>query len=179
MAAKIILSNQIDYNLTRDSIALQTSKKRDIENYQIRELSTYEINLLDIYPKKYPSLKFKGLATPIYNCHGFVFASRRTNISDSQAIRNILSDDEYISVSVAEVMVGDIVLYVDPQKGDIEHTAMIVQVEGDGVHSIRSIRVLSKWGKYKEVVHFINECEDFRHCRLEYWRNNHGYIREK
>ena len=176
--SKLILSNTIDYKQSKGKIALQTSIGNDIDNYQIEELSQYEINSFANYSQaRWLGCKFKGQPTPKYNCHGFTFASRRTNIDKTSELRKILKEDSYIEVSSIDVMAGDVVLYVDNSgSSDIKHSGMVVGV--DLRNEIPFILILSKWGKYKEVVHPVHNC-GYDNYNLEYWRNNHGYVAAK
>ena len=176
--SRLILSNAINYRVRERAIALQTSLGNDIDNYQIGELSQYEINSFAAYSQNnWAACIFKGQPTPMYNCHGFTFASRRTNIDNSQEIGKILRDDNYVAVSPNSVMIGDVILYVDGSgSGDIVHTGLVVGV--DFVGELPFVRVLSKWGKFKEVVHAVRDCP-YGQCIIEFWRNNHGYVPTK
>lgn len=172
---KLFLSNTTNFDQSKKSIALQTSKGNDIDNYQIEELSRSELTIGEkLNTETYPLLRFKGQPTPVYNCHGFTFASRRTNIDKSSEIWKILEDDNYIKVSQEHLMVGDVILYVSNDgKGDIQHTGMVVQI--DRTMQPIGIFILSKWGKYKEVVHPVFQCF-YLDCSIEFWRNNLGYV---
>lgn len=176
--SKLILSNTINYRQSKGKIILQTSLGNDIDNYQIEELSQYEINsFADFGQVRWMGCKFKGQPTPKYNCHGFTFASRRTNIDKTSELRKILKEDNYIAVNDGDIMIGDIVLYVDNSgSGDVKHTGMVVR--SDLYEVVPFILVLSKWGKYKEVIHPVHNC-GYDNYILEYWRNNHGYVAGK
>lgn len=57
-----------------------------------------------------------GQPTGRYNCHGLVFASRRTNIppagSDSDGlVDRILAEDQFVQVAELQAREGDIVLW--------------------------------------------------------------------
>ena len=178
MSNIIFLNKTIGNSKQHKKIILHTSLGNEIDNYQIEELTQFEINLFDKYkPNDWLGCQFKGNPTPKYNCHGFTFASRRTNIDQTSDIRKILVDDCYVRIIQTEVMIGDLVLYVDDNGGDIEHTGMVVQTGKDGI--LFEIVILSKWGKYKEVIHQVNNCPYFKNCNLEFWRNNHGYVISK
>ncbi len=170
----IILTNNAIYEENKQSIHLQSSVGNNIPNYQTKELSQFEINTFDFYPKKYPFIQFKGQPTPIYNCHGFTFASKRTNIY-TRDIRSILREDSYIQIARDNILPGDIVLYVaNDGSGDIPHTGMLIQI--DKTIKPEILYILGKWGKYKEVIHPALVCE-YDNCNLEFWRNNHGFVK--
>ena len=59
-------------------------------------------------------------------------------------------------------MPGDIVLYVNRQSGDVEHSGIVV--EKDPV-----LRVCSKWGVGSEVVHALHMCP-YNSDACEFWR---------
>jgi hypothetical protein len=86
-----------------------------------------------------------------YNCHGLTFASRRTWIDEAPEIRKILADDEYVVVSRADVLPGDVVVYY--VNGDPEHSGVVV-----GKDDMAGPLILSKWGVCHEVIHWIPDC---------------------
>lgn len=95
-----------------------------------------------------------------YNCHGLTFASRRTWIWKPGEIEKILKDDEYIPVEPADVLAGDIVVYI--QNGEVEHSG-IVMSKGPVP------KILSKWGPAHEVIHLVNDCE-YNSAQITYYR---------
>jgi hypothetical protein len=150
----ILLSNKYD----RKSINLDTQKGTHIDNYQVFELSFYERNQFSEYTnEKYPFSKHRNSPSPIYDCHGLIFASSRTNIDNSIEIRKIIYEDGYKEIKMKETLEGDIVLYILMEDHDIFHSGIIVKAEHK-FNNISNIWVLSKWGKYKEVIHEINNC---------------------
>ncbi|MFN9092368.1 MAG: hypothetical protein ACK5V0_12935 [Alphaproteobacteria bacterium] len=112
-----------------------------------------------------PNITFKPTGPRLtYNCHGLTFASGRGWVVDDD-VRGILKDDDYIQVSRAEVMVGDVILYVSVQ-GDVEHSGRVVSYQ----HGELAVPlILSKWGKGEEVIHPANHCE-YDYARAEFWR---------
>ncbi len=167
----LILSNLTNFDSTKRKIALQTSIGRDIDNWQIHEIQNCEIKSNNDF-SQYIGTTFKGGITAIYNCHGFTFASRRTNLGP-EVIRDILTDDKYVEVDLAQAMVGDVVLYISgDNKGDIEHTGVISWI--DTVSNPKAIWVHSKWGKFKEATHVLYNCP-YNDCTIQIWRNNHGF----
>ncbi len=134
-------------------IQLQTRLGNNIENSQEHDFSITERNYFQMLDRKFPNANIRTPENPIYNCHGLTFASRRTRIWSSKAIRMILKDDSYIEVNLNQVKPGDVIIYLDEQ-GDFEHSGIIVDV--DETHLLP--RVVSKWGGYKEVIHWANQC---------------------
>lgn len=148
----MFLTQNNGYALPKDSIALQTSKKKDIENYQVFEMSNFEVNQHKDYEKpKYTSVVFRGNPSPIYDCHGLTFASRRSCIDQKNEIEKILKDDGYELVTIYSVLPGDIILYINNDDKDICHSGIVLHARFDT--GLPDIKVLSKWGKYKEAIH--------------------------
>ena len=88
------------------------------------------------------------------------FASRRTWIWKPEEIAKILRDDDYVRIEPADVLPGDVVLYI--QNGDAEHSGIVV--------SSGSVpMVLSKWGPALEVIHRVNDCE-YNASQILYYR---------
>jgi hypothetical protein len=164
----IILLNGQD----RRSITLETSKGTKIDNYQIFEISQFEKNQFADYSKQnYPFAIFRNSPSPIYNCHGMSFACRRTNIDRSTDIRVILSDDQYQKIDIKATLPGDFVLYINSNDGDIAHSGTIVSCEHPE-NNISRIIVVSKWGKFREVVHDLNDCP-YKGLEKEFYRITH------
>ena len=139
---------------TETSITLQTRKGTEIPNTQINEYSAVELNSFPQIERNHPAAKFRKPPIPYYNCHGLTFASKRTGISDNQSLRTILDEDGYSEIkNIDEVLPGDIILYYT-EDGDIEHSGVVVS-EPD--KHLKIPMVVSKWGKYKEVIHSAND----------------------
>lgn len=140
---------------------LETSLGSPIENQQhtqmVPNLDTE--NLRQSFNRRFPNRLVERTknGTNFYNCHGLVFASRRTRIFSSDTVRKILKDDAYARVADNDVKPGDIVLYV--HKGAIDHSAVVVDVQTSDLPNIRSIKVFSKWGKWCEVIHGVLDCD--------------------
>src|SRR5882724_1860093 len=91
-------------------------------------------------------LSVQGPATGRYNCHGLVFASRRTNIppcgfTDAVSIDDILRRDIYQKVRVPQL--GDIAIYRN-DAGEVDHSGIVCRTENIG--STGKVFVWSKWG---------------------------------
>jgi hypothetical protein len=141
--------------LTSTKIALATRVGTPIDNEQVHTLGAFETNQMQDYERKYGGrCRPRGNPTGLYNCHGMVFASRRTGITDPNEIKKIIREDGYKEIAVANVLPGDIVLYFDPEKGEYTHSAVVLE---EPLKSELNIPlVVSKWGKYREVVHMAN-----------------------
>jgi hypothetical protein len=75
-----------------------------------------------------------------------------------------LVEDDYIKIDYLReaILPGDIILYL--KDGDIEHSGVVVEIVKD-----RGPRILSKWGKCHEVIHFAMECP-WKDAAREYYR---------
>jgi len=135
-------------------IVVQTRKGVAIENYQSHEFSQQEKNQFRAVENRFHPLKWRTEASPIYNCHGLTFASRRTGIFSSGAIREMIEDDGYTLIRDADVLPGDIILYIG-DNGEFDHSGIVVHVPSEG---LKIPRIVSKWGKFREAEHFANDC---------------------
>lgn len=104
-----------------------------------------------------------------YNCVGLVFASRRAFI-DPEHIPKILSDDGYIKVQRSSVNVGDIVVYTNDENEPI-HIGVIVSIYAFG--EIRTLNVLSKWGRDAEFIHDERNVVSYLGKPTSYWKLGH------
>lgn len=113
-----------------------------------------------------------GPPTGRYNCHGLVFASRRTNI-DSPGfpvnIDELLHRDGYHRVDMPRV--GDIIVY--RHRTEVEHTGFVVRLEpvgpGQTVLQEPIVFVWSMWGSLGEFEHRAH-VSPYHGSTLEYWR---------
>jgi hypothetical protein len=136
------------------SIVLMTRQGNPIENTQCMIIDDCCLNQFKILDKDYPEsiCKWRSHPTGIYNCHGMVFASRRTQIHESSEINKILMEDGYVEIkNDKDVLPGDIVLYLDLESGDILHSAIVIIKPSE---NMGNPYVLSKWGKWREVLHY-------------------------
>jgi hypothetical protein len=140
-------------------LELETSRGNHINNAQDR--SAVPVGTIWALEKRF-ALEFPGIKrrtqTPTgeYNCHGLVFAARRTAVWEPDQVKEILKDDGYQLIPDDEVLPGDIALYISA-KGAIDHSAVVVELAGkDALFKIH--KVFSKWGPWVEVVHWANEC---------------------
>lgn len=150
----------------KKEIALQTRAGKDIVNSQLFEISSIEIALLGDIERDYPFVIFRATPDPVYNCHGLTFASRRTGIDRSDMVHKILSEDGYKKIdNIDDVLPGDIVIYYG-ENGDIEHSGIVVTKP---VGIIKRPWIVSKWGDYKEAIHYIDDCP-YDGRNVEYYR---------
>jgi hypothetical protein len=151
-------------------IILQTRKGRNIENAQSKEFSLAEERGDRDLVVKFPGIVTRAPLNPMYNCHGLVFASRRTGIFDNTALNTILADDGYVQIQRHEVLPGDVILYFAPD-GVIEHSGIVVS---SPEAPLFIAKVVSKWGRAREVLHWANECPypqaDIRYYRSVQWK---------
>jgi hypothetical protein len=113
-----------------------------------------------------------GPPTGRYNCHGLVFASRRTNIPPSAApeivnIDDLLRCDLYDRVSPPP-QIGDVIVYRG--QTEIEHTGFVCRV--DAISSTGAgliVFVWSMWGGLGEFEHHAHG-SPYDNCAIEYWR---------
>jgi len=116
------------------------------------------------------AVKQLGPATGRYNCHGLVFASRRTNIppvgmAKVVDIDDLLQRDDCAPVS-GPPQVGDIAVYRS-SRGTVEHTGYVCRLETMGTASI--VFVWSMWGGLGEFEHRVDQ-SPYHDCSIEYWR---------
>lgn len=106
--------------------------------------------------------------TDRYNCHGLVFAARRTNIpppgDESRGlIDRILREDDYRRIPERETHEGDLVVWRSTQ--DIDHTGFVIAVS----QAPRTPIIWSMWGGLGEFVHSVH-ATPYTDCSIEYWR---------
>jgi hypothetical protein len=148
------------------SIILHTRNRIAIDNCQPLIFTKLEESGFADLKKRYPAVIPRNAPTPIYNCHGMTFASRRTAISEDADIRKIIDDDGYTKVHPDNIAPGDVVLYVD-DNGGIEHSAIVVSSPKE--ESLGQPLVVSKWGKFSENIHYLAMCP-YSCQHIEYYR---------
>jgi hypothetical protein len=153
-------------------IVLHTSKRQAIRNTQYSSIGTC---VLDVYRKMAKDCFGieRSAISSRYNCHGMTFASRRTNIDETDEVWKIITDDGYTEIPMESALPGDIVLYFG-EGGDIDHSAVVAEAaryEHGGLK--RHPLVFGKWGRYREVVHLANVGPYYSHANAKYYRCNH------
>jgi hypothetical protein len=147
----------------REALALQTRKKSDIQN-EINRTSLDDLKAAsDRFKADYPNAEHRPTQPcSTYNCHGLTFGSRRTWIWEPSEIAKILSEDDYVSVPIADVRAGDIIVYTEPT-GEPIHSGLVLSMTESGP------KILSKWGNCHEVIHLPSDCP-FRKASRAYYR---------
>lgn len=149
-------------------IALQTRKGTPIANNQcLDDLPFYGVSEARALIDKHSPDEVRLESSPIYNCHGLCFASRRTRVYDVGDVRTILREDGYVEVKPEATLPGDVVLYMSSDGRDIEHTALLVTPPS--LESLWIPVVLSKWGSTAEAIHLANRCP-YHPGNLRYYR---------
>lgn len=110
-----------------------------------------------------------GPSTGRYNCHGLVFASRRTNVppagvGSTGLIDRVLQEDQFFRVAEADAKEGDLVVW--RQQDEVDHTGIVCHLER---HPIRVLFVWSMWGGLGEFVHRL-PLTPYNDCSIEFWR---------
>ncbi|MDR1147947.1 MAG: hypothetical protein LBK66_04885 [Spirochaetaceae bacterium] len=103
------------------------------------------------FPRKFPNIVMRSENTDQYNCHGLVFASRRTNIDDSNEVKNILDKDEYMEIEPRKVLPGDIIIYY-AEDGDAEHSGVVISKPDTEFYipRIEAVPKLQFWNSFFE-----------------------------
>lgn len=156
--------------LNERSIQLDTARGNPIQNGQIFEISQFEKNQFLFFEKWQRNAELRSSPTPRYNCHGMTFATRRTGIFDAEEINKILAEDDYKEINQQHVLPGDVILYLSPE-GDFEHSGIVVSPPDV---DLGVPKVVSKWGKYSEFVHWANNCP-YAFSNARYYRIMHEY----
>jgi hypothetical protein len=113
------------------NIVVQTRRGTPIDNNQSFDVTRYdEVVDLDLRAR-HRGATFRTGISPIYNCHGLTFGSRRTRIWQAQSVLTILTEDEYADVTIHQVLAGDIIIYT-AENGDVEHSGVVVEVKALG-----------------------------------------------
>jgi len=150
-------------------LVLTTSKGHTIDNVQVTEVSAFERNWNLRLERDWGNrVHFRTSLSPVYNCHGLTFSSRRCRITDNDFITLILHDDEYEIISETNAEPGDIIVYYD-EDGGPTHSGIVV--EQGTASRLKIPRILSKWGIAGEVLHNAPECpygpeRRYFRCRL-------------
>ncbi len=149
-------------------LSLETAAGHPIDNIQETEISQYDVKKSSSITARVKSTaEIRTLPSPRYNCHGLVFASRRTNIDNVQNVFQILLQDDYeLITDLTLLRPGDIAIY-HSESGEPEHSAIVVSIPTS--KPIAPI-VVSKWGCGEEVIHSIYDCpyalSDIRYYRI-------------
>ena len=146
-------------------LLLGTRRNSPIENHMSRAKSHDGAKIqIEELKKKYPNAHHRPVGPcSTFNCHGLTFAARRTWIAKPSEVQKILIEDDYVQVTYAEVMPGDIAVY-RASDGSIDHSGIVVERQRGS-----QPRILSKWAICHEVVHLPNECP-YNEMTVSYYR---------
>ena len=146
----------------RRSIAVQTTKGTNINNYVAPDVGQLDINFYHgAILGKHPDWIHRKDATGTYNCAGMVWASRRTCLYRPEDWEIILHDDGYRLVATTEdAHIGDVVVYRSTADREIIHVARVCGRERVAFRgsTIAILYALSKWdNKCGEDVHKVDD----------------------
>jgi hypothetical protein len=106
-----------------------------------------------------------------YNCHGLVFASRRTNVAVVSVpfdVREILRRDGYVLISGAP-QPGDVAIYCDPATREVIHSGIVTHWNMRISPPLNLI-----WSMWPELGEFEHKpapaSTPYPNCDLEFWR---------
>lgn len=155
------------YNPVPQGICLRTRRGTLIPNAQPADLTPGDLLQIRDQGLKHPGAKPRTNPLPFYNCHGLVFASRRTRIWDPAVVAQILIEDGFEAIDRDSTLAGDVVIYCDDQ-GTIEHSAVLL--EAPSRDNFYLPLVYGKWGFGKEWIHSLSNCpyaaENIRYYRI-------------
>lgn len=138
--------------IIENSICLKTRRNNDIQNIQCHGISQMNINTIPLWITRIGSDIVRARPSGMYNCHGLVFASRRSVIEKPNEIRKILAEDGYKSIPIDKALPGDVILYISGS--DIVHSAILLQGHLDRPKfSLEKTLILSKLGCFSEIIH--------------------------
>ena len=147
---------------THEFVAM-TDRKHPLKVYRLDEIDSDSENgdfPGDRYGVEYTgSYIQRAAASPLANCHGWVFLDGQYLISD-EAVQRILDDNGYEVVD--EAMAGDVIIYRDDDR-NIVHSGVVRGVLNDG-----TIIIESKWGT--EGVFLHNPMDTPYTATFEYYR---------
>jgi len=146
------------------AIAIQTRKGSNISNNQDHDLPLPYRRTVEDLNKRYRDqcVRFVNDASPIYNCHGLTFGSRRAIIWKAQDIMTILKEDDYVEVDKNDVREGDVIIYFDDD-GEPQHSGLVIGKKEN------MPLVYSKWGLGREAVHLFSQCP-YNPSSVKYYR---------
>jgi hypothetical protein len=147
------------------ALKLDSRCENQIDNLTVRAGPIHgELLAVEDYKKMFPQAIHRTGPSRRYNCHGLVFASRRTAIIDSAVLATMLREDDYQEIPLAEVMPGDVAIYWDD--GDMQHSGLVVEVSKNPTVP----RILSKWAHLQEAVHWVHQAPPEYGADIHYYR---------
>lgn len=136
------------------SIKLETRTRIWIRNEQFDEMHPEQLDHHDRQMKKFFDGIFLRSLTATYNCHGMVFATRRTAIVEPGDVEMILFEDGYEKLNDPNSAErGDVIAYRLTEDAPISHTGVVINYGLDRETLDKSFLILSKWGQNGEYIH--------------------------
>ena len=109
------------------TIKLETKTRQWIKNEQYDEFHPLQHQRGNAEMDKNFSNIFLRSSTAVYNCHGMVFAARRTAIYDPKDVEMILNEDGFAKLENRHSAErGDVVVYRLASDAPLSHTGIIV-----------------------------------------------------
>lgn len=137
------------------------------------DLQEGEVQRHEAFKSQYHrDLTIRTPSMPSYNCHGMVFASRRTAVRDPSIVQRILLEESYLEISDAKMLMpGDIVAYYneDVLGESIVHTGVVLSALSYQGDTMVVPKILSKWGNFEEIIHNV-DVVCYEYSRLGYFR---------
>jgi hypothetical protein len=156
------------YELVLDLDSRAGNPIANVQNSEPIEVA-YAANLENSHRAKFDKIVERTVGcTDRYNCHGLVFAARRTKIYEAASIRQIICEDGYKKLDPDKALAGDVVLYIH-KSGDISHSGIVV---GPSSLFTNNYLVVSKWGPWAEIIHHVFDCPYSREpdVAIEFYR---------
>ncbi len=139
-----------------------------LEKHQLPEdlIRIRTVSLVDDLTRKGKTgLRIRSVSEHLYDCVGMIFSNRRAWININH-IHQLLTEDGYATITLDQLAVGDVVVY--RLDGRPIHVGLVTYVH-PSVGNIANIRVLSKWGKFGEVEHRMDDVPDLCGEPSEFW----------
>lgn len=154
-----------------NAIRTRTGKFIPVENFPPTSLKLMQIRAQALL-KERGTIELRSVDGYPYNCVGMIFASRRAWI-EIDHIYDLLREDDYKRIQVEDVKPGDIVLYKD--NGAPLHVGLVIMVERIGLTP--NIKVVSKWGKDPEFIHFMEDVPSLLGKPVEFYTDRKTHER--
>jgi hypothetical protein len=86
-------------------------------------------------------------------------------IDSVHEINKIIQDDGYVQISNNNILPGDVILYY-ADDNEIEHSGIVIRSPQPPLFIPQ---VISKWGSYKELIHYANSCP-YNYSNAKFYR---------
>ena len=146
-------------------IELQTRRPTSIPNSQAPDPDEPSIRGFNQLCRKHSDWILRKPPCGVYNCAGFVWASRRTSIYEEEYFWIILDDDGYRKLAnEGAVKLGDLAVYTYRETGSFLHVGVVTKLKGFITASRQTPPtsqvpwILSKWNDATgEVLHHYRD----------------------